>query len=55
MVRVCFDDEDPSPLVAELYRWWYRARGLAGHRLLVGCFILMDPWWTLRLGAVPSG
>ena len=39
MVRVCFDEpEDPSPLVAELYRWWYRARGLAGHRLLVGCF-----------------
>jgi hypothetical protein len=24
-------------------------------RLLVGSFILMDPWWTLRLGAYRSG
>jgi hypothetical protein len=54
VVRMCFDDpEAPSPLVAELYRWWYRARGLPTNRLLVDSFILMDPWWTLRLGAVP--
>jgi hypothetical protein len=54
MVSVCFDEpEGPSPLVAELYRWWYRARGLPAERLLVDSFILMDPWWTLRLGAVP--
>jgi hypothetical protein len=51
---MCFDDpEAPSPLIAELYRWWYRARGLPANRLLVDSFILMDPWWTLRLGAVP--
>ena len=54
VVRMCFDEpEDASPLVAELYRWWYRARGLPANRLLVDSFILMDPWWTLRLGAVP--
>jgi len=29
------------------------ARGLPTNRLLVDSFILMDPWWTLRLGAVP--
>jgi hypothetical protein len=54
VVRVAFDEpQDPSPLVAELYRWWYRQRGLEANRLLVDSFILMDPWWTLRLGAVP--
>jgi hypothetical protein len=53
-VRIAFDQpEAPSPLIAELYRWWYRARGLEANRLLVDSFILMDPWWTLRLGAVP--
>lgn len=54
VVRIVFDEpEDVSPLVAELYRWWYRERGLDAERLLVDSFILMDPWWTLRLGAVP--
>lgn len=54
VVRIVFDEpEDTSPLVAELYRWWYRARGIEARRLLVDSFILMDPWWTLRLGAVP--
>ena len=54
LVRISFDDpEDPSPLVAELYRFWYRTRGLEAGRLLVDSFIIMDPLWTLRLGAVP--
>ena len=54
LVRIVFDEpEAPSPLVAELYRWWYRARGIPANRLLVDSFIIMDPWWTLRLGAVP--
>ena len=49
-----FDEpEDPSPVVADLYRWWYAARGLPANRLLVDSFILMDPLWTLRLAAVP--
>ena len=30
-----------------------RARGIPTNRLLVDSFILMDPWRTLRLGAVP--
>ena len=54
VVRIVFDEpQDASPFVAELYRWWYRQRGLECTRLLVESFILMDPWWTLRLGAVP--
>jgi hypothetical protein len=52
--RLAFDEpEDLSPLVADLYRWWYRRRGLPGNRLFVDSFILLDPWWTLRAGAVP--
>lgn len=45
--------EDVSPLVADLYRWWYHARGVPGLRLLVDSFILMEPWWTPRTGSVP--
>jgi hypothetical protein len=52
--RLIFDEPDhPSPLVADLYRWWYRKRGLPANRLLVESFILLEPWWTLRTGSVP--
>jgi hypothetical protein len=52
--RLIFDDpQDLSPLVADLYRWWYRQRGLPADRLLVESFILIEPWWTLRTGSVP--
>jgi hypothetical protein len=52
--RFVFDEPDhPSPLVADLYRWWYRKRGLPANRLLVESFILLEPWWTLRTGSVP--
>lgn len=54
LVRLTFDEpQDLSPLVAELYRWWYRQRGIPDGRLLVDSFMLLDPWWTLRTGAVP--
>ncbi|HEX5543274.1 MAG TPA: hypothetical protein VFX60_17245 [Micromonospora sp.] len=52
--RLIFDDpQDLSPLVADLYRWWYRRRGVPADRLLVESFILLDPWWALRTGSVP--
>src|SRR5205085_1591445 len=52
--RLLFPDPELlSPLVADLYRWWHRQRGLEANRLLVESFILMEPWWTLRTGAVP--
>jgi hypothetical protein len=47
------EPEDLSPLVADLYRWWYRQRGYPGNRLLSESFILMEPWWALRTGSVP--
>ena len=52
--RVLFEEpEHPSPLVADLYRWWYEERGLPTKRLLIESFILLEPWWTLRTGSVP--
>lgn len=52
--RVVFQDPgDPSPLMADLYRWWYGQRRLHPNRLLAESFILMEPWWTLRTGSVP--
>ncbi|MEV6495012.1 hypothetical protein AB0M20_41285, partial [Actinoplanes sp. NPDC051633] len=52
--RLGFDDaEDLSGPVAELYRGWYARRGLPADRLVVDSFMLLDPWWTLRAGAVP--
>jgi len=52
--RVLFEEpEHLSPLVADLYRWWYRERGLPTDQLLVESFILTEPYWTLRTGSVP--
>jgi hypothetical protein len=52
--RVVFEEpEDPSLLVADLYRRWYGERGLPANRLLVESFILIEPWWALRTGSVP--
>lgn len=54
VVRLTFDDADSlSPLVAELYRWWYRRLGRPDDHLYVESFVLLDPLWVLRAGAVP--
>lgn len=51
---IIFDEpETLSPLVANLYRFWYRERGIADNQLLIGTFFLMDPYWTLKTGSVP--
>lgn len=47
------EPEDPSPMVADLYRWWYRRRRIPASRLIVSSFIAMDPYLTLRTGSVP--
>jgi hypothetical protein len=53
-VRLRYDTpEDLSPVVADLYRAWYRQRGLPGDRLLAECFAVLEPWWALRTGSVP--
>jgi hypothetical protein len=52
--RLVFEEpEDPSPLVADLYRWWYRRRRIPANRLLVWSFVVLEPHWTLRTGSVP--
>jgi hypothetical protein len=52
--RLRYDEpEDLSPLVADLYRWWYAERGMPADRLVIDSFMLLDPWWTLRTGSVP--
>lgn len=54
VLRLCFEDpEHLSPLVADFYRAWHRERGIAADRLVIESFILMEPYWTLRIGAVP--
>jgi hypothetical protein len=54
LMRIVFEEpEHLSPLVADLYRWWYAERGQPAGRLLVETFIALDPWWTLRTGSVP--
>jgi hypothetical protein len=50
---VFYEPEHLSPLVADLYRWWYGKRGLKANRLLVESFILLEPYWALRTGSVP--
>jgi hypothetical protein len=47
------EPQELSPFVADLYRWWYRRRGLPGQRLLVESYVQWDPLWAMRLGAVP--
>lgn len=48
--------EEPESLsapVADLYRAWYRHRGIPDDRLHVESFILLEPYWTIRLGLAP--
>jgi len=47
------DPDDPGPFVADLYRTWYRERGLPTDWLLVESFALLEPYWALRTGSVP--
>jgi hypothetical protein len=52
--RIVFDDPYVlSPLVADLYRWWYARRRIPANRLMVSSFVVNDPYWTLRTGSVP--
>ncbi|MBI4313791.1 MAG: hypothetical protein HY594_03140 [Candidatus Omnitrophica bacterium] len=52
--RIAYDDPaDPSPWVADLYRWWYAKRGMPSSRLFAESFLLLDPWWVLRTGSIP--
>ncbi|MEX0979668.1 MAG: hypothetical protein WDZ89_01160 [Gemmatimonadota bacterium] len=52
--RIAFElPEDLSPLVADLFRWWYRQRRIDSCRLIASSFLMLEPRWTLRTGSVP--
>jgi hypothetical protein len=52
--RIVFEQpEHMSPLVADFYQQWNRARQVREHRLLVESFIVMEPYWAIRTGSVP--
>jgi hypothetical protein len=53
---VIFEFENPellSRLTAATYRAWYRELGQDANRLVVDSFVLMDPYRTIRLRAIP--
>ncbi|KEO75747.1 hypothetical protein [Anditalea andensis] len=47
------DADDPSPFVAELYKWFYHKNGVLTNRLVVESFIMHDPYWMLKTGSIP--
>ncbi len=52
--RLVFDLPDSlSPLVADLYRWWYDRRAVPLRRVFVSSFAITEPWWSMRTGSVP--
>lgn len=54
VIRILFrDPEQPSPLIANMYRSWYAQRGLPTDRLAVESFVLHEPYMALRTGSVP--
>lgn len=54
LVRLRYEEpETLSAPVADMYREWYRKRGLPTNRLLVESFMLVEPYWALRSGSVP--
>ncbi len=55
VVRMRFPEpQSLSPLVADLYRWWYERRNIpSDKRLLLESFVILEPWWTLATASVP--
>lgn len=52
--RLGFDGPDGlSAAVAEVYRHWHRLRGVPDERLLLDCFLLLDPRLTVLTGSAP--
>lgn len=54
VTRIIFDHpEDLSPFVSELYKYWYKERGISSSRLLIECFALLEPLWSIKTGTIP--
>ena len=45
--------QEPSPFIADLYRWWYPMVKLPSERLLVESFTVHAPLLTIRKGSIP--
>ena len=45
--------EDLSPRVADIYADRNQRRGIGERRLLAESFIVMEPYWVMRTGAIP--
>jgi hypothetical protein len=54
LVRIRFEDPEAlSPFAAAIHRAWYRDLAPEPQRLIVDSFVLMDPYRTIRLRALP--
>lgn len=54
ITKVTFNHpQDTSPLIADLYRWWYPLIDRPDDRLLVESFALQSPTLSLRKGCIP--
>lgn len=54
LVRLRFEDPEAlSLLTVAIHRAWYRDLGYEPTRLIVGSFVLLDPYRALRLRALP--
>jgi hypothetical protein len=54
LVRIRFEDPEKfSLLTTEIYSAWYQNLGYEPTRLMVETFVLLDPYRTLRLRALP--
>lgn len=54
LIRIQFENPEAlSWLAARTYEAWYRELGCTPDRLLVDSFVLLDPYRTIRLRAVP--
>lgn len=54
IVEIRFREPEAASFVAaNIYRDWYRDAGIEPRRLIVDSFLLMDPFTTLRLHALP--
>lgn len=52
--RLVFDQpQEPSARVADVFRSFYRSRGVDASRVVAGQFLLVDPYWTIRTGSIP--
>lgn len=52
--RLVFEGpDDLSPVIADIYRRWYRSRGIPDDRLFVEPLFLLEPYWPLRTGCIP--